>query len=97
MRICVVCGYGSRILKGLEAQAARRVAQKVVLNARDTVTEFYAGHGYAVVDEAETLFSCDSACADGGIAVISDRDNDACGYNYARIRNMFSVGLSVRE
>jgi len=50
------CGYGSRILEGLEAEAARRDAQKLVLNARDNVTEFYAKHNYAVVGEAETLF-----------------------------------------
>jgi predicted GNAT family N-acyltransferase len=49
-------GYGSRILEGLEAEAARRGTQKVVLNARDNATEFYARHGYAVVDEAEKLF-----------------------------------------
>ena len=49
-------GYGSRILEGLEAEAARRGAQKLVLNARDNVTEFYAKHDYALVGEAETLF-----------------------------------------
>src|SRR6266446_5642175 len=49
-------GYGNRILEGLEAEAVRRGAQKVVLNARDNVTEFYAKRGYAVVGEAETLF-----------------------------------------
>jgi len=49
-------GYGSRILQGLEAGATRRSAQKLVLNARDNVTEFCAKHGYAVVGEAETLF-----------------------------------------
>ena len=49
-------GYGSRILEGLEAEAARRGAQKVVLNSRDNLTEFYAKHNYAVVGEAETLF-----------------------------------------
>ena len=49
-------GYGSRILKELEAEAARRGAKKVVLNARDSATEFYAKHGYAVVGEAETVF-----------------------------------------
>jgi len=27
-----------------------------VLNARDSATEFYAKHGYAVVGEAETVF-----------------------------------------
>jgi hypothetical protein len=46
----------TRILEGLEAEAARRSAQKVVLNARDDVTEFYSKHDYAVVGEAETLF-----------------------------------------
>jgi hypothetical protein len=40
----------------LEAEAARRGAQKLVLNARDNVTEFYAKHDYEVVGEAETLF-----------------------------------------
>ena len=49
-------GYGSRILEGLEAEATRRGAQKLVLDARDNVTEFYAKHDYAVVDAAETLF-----------------------------------------
>jgi predicted GNAT family N-acyltransferase len=49
-------GYGSRILEGLEAEAALRGAQKVVLNARDNATEFYAKHGYTVVGDAETLF-----------------------------------------
>jgi N-acetylglutamate synthase-like GNAT family acetyltransferase len=49
-------GYGRRILEGLEAEAARRGAQKLVLNARDNVTEFYAKHDYAVVGEGETLF-----------------------------------------
>ena len=42
-------GYGRRILEGLEAEATRRGAQKLVLNARDNVTEFYAKHDYAVV------------------------------------------------
>jgi N-acetylglutamate synthase-like GNAT family acetyltransferase len=32
--------YGRRILEGLEAEAARRRARKVVLNARDNATEF---------------------------------------------------------
>ena len=49
-------GYGSCILKGLEAEAARRGARKVVLSARDNVTGFYAKHAYAVVGETETLF-----------------------------------------
>ena len=49
-------GCASRILEGLEAEATRRGAQKLLLNARDNVTEFYAKHDYAVVGEAETLF-----------------------------------------
>jgi predicted GNAT family N-acyltransferase len=49
-------GYGQRVLRGLEAEAARRGARKIVLNARDNVTEFYAKYGYAVIGEAETLF-----------------------------------------
>jgi hypothetical protein len=52
----VVAATGSRILEGLEAEATRRGAQKVVLNARDNVTEFCAKHDYAVVGEAETPF-----------------------------------------
>jgi predicted GNAT family N-acyltransferase len=40
----------------LEAEAARRGVQRIVLNARDNATEFYAEHGYAVVGDAETLF-----------------------------------------
>jgi len=49
-------GYGSRILEGLEAEATRRGARKLVLNARDNATEFYAKHAYAMVGETETLF-----------------------------------------
>ena len=52
----MVAATGSRILEGLEAAATRRGAQKVVLNARENVTEFYAKHNYAVLGEAETLF-----------------------------------------
>jgi len=40
----------------LEAEATRRGAQKLVLNAHDNATEFYAKHDYAVVGQAETLF-----------------------------------------
>ena len=49
-------GYESRILRGLESEAARRGVQKIVLDARDNVTEFYRRHGYAVIGEAETPF-----------------------------------------
>ena len=63
-------GYGTRILEGLEVEAARRGAQKLVLNARDNVTEFYAKHGYAVVGEAETLFGAIRHVTDGEVVVI---------------------------
>ena len=36
-------GYWSCILRGLEAEAARRGARKIVLNARDDVTESMPG------------------------------------------------------
>ena len=49
-------GYGSRILEGLEAEATRSGAQKLVLNARDNATDFYAELGDVVVGETETLF-----------------------------------------
>ncbi len=52
----MVTATGSRILQGLEAEATRRGAQKLVLNAHDNATEFYAKHDYAVVGQAETLF-----------------------------------------
>lgn len=31
--------------RGIETEAARRCAQKVLLNARDNATEFYSKHG----------------------------------------------------
>jgi len=49
-------GYGSAVLAGLEAEAHRLKASKIVLNARDNAIEFYQRHGYAVIGEAETLF-----------------------------------------
>ena len=51
-----VTATGVRILEGLEAEATRRGTQKLVLNARDNATEFYAELEYVVVGEAETLF-----------------------------------------
>ena len=45
-----------RILEGLEAEATRSGAQKLVLNARDNATDFHAELGDVVVGEAETLF-----------------------------------------
>ena len=38
----VVAATGVAFSGALEAEATRRGAQKVVLNARDNVTEFYA-------------------------------------------------------
>ena len=49
-------GYGGRILKALEAEARRRQARKIVLNARENVVQFYLRHDYAVTGQAETLF-----------------------------------------
>jgi len=40
----------------LEAEALRRGARKIVLNARDNAVEFYRKRGYAIVGEGETLF-----------------------------------------
>jgi N-acetylglutamate synthase-like GNAT family acetyltransferase len=49
-------GYGSAILAGLEAEAKRFGASRIVLNARDKAIKFYEKHGYTVIEEAETLF-----------------------------------------
>src|SRR6266404_3526512 len=49
-------GYGSAILAGLEAEAKRYGASRIVLNARDKAIKFYENHGYTVTQEAETLF-----------------------------------------
>src|SRR5437763_11270113 len=58
------CGYGSRISQGIGSRGSTSRRSKGRANTRDTITEFYARHGYAVVGEAEALFGCDSACAD---------------------------------
>jgi N-acetylglutamate synthase-like GNAT family acetyltransferase len=50
------CGYSSRILDALEAEARGRGAPKIVLNARDNVVEFYRKRGYGIIGDAETLF-----------------------------------------
>src|SRR6266566_10147132 len=50
------CGYGSRILEALEAEARGRGARKIVLNARDNAVEFYRKRCYDVIGDAETLF-----------------------------------------
>ena len=47
---------GRRILLALEAEARRRKAWKIVLNARENVVRFYVRHDYAAIDKAETLF-----------------------------------------
>ena len=49
-------GYGSAILSELEAEAKRFGASRIVLNARDNAIRFYEKYGYAVVQEADTLF-----------------------------------------
>jgi N-acetylglutamate synthase-like GNAT family acetyltransferase len=50
------CGYGSRILEALEADARGRGARKIALNARDNAVEFYRKRGYDIIGDAETLF-----------------------------------------
>jgi hypothetical protein len=52
----VGCGYGGRILDGLEAEARGHGARKIVLNACDNAVEFYRKHGYNVIGAAEPLF-----------------------------------------
>ena len=50
------CGYGSRTLDALEAEARATGARKIVLNARDKAVEFYQKRGYDILGDAETLF-----------------------------------------
>ena len=52
----MVAATGVAFSRDWRREAARRGAQRLVLNARDNVTEFYAKHDYAVVGEAEMLF-----------------------------------------
>jgi hypothetical protein len=51
-----VAATGDAFSRDWRPEATRRGAQKVVLNARDNVTEFYAELGYVVVGETGTLF-----------------------------------------
>ena len=53
----LVAATGVAPSKDWKPSQARRGAQKVMLNARENATEFYAKHGYVVDGEAETLFS----------------------------------------
>jgi GNAT superfamily N-acetyltransferase len=52
-------GAGSAILHKLERQAAKRGANRVVLNARQDAIEFYRSHGYAITRYAGALFGID--------------------------------------
>jgi ribosomal protein S18 acetylase RimI-like enzyme len=49
-------GLGSRILQGLEAEARKRGAQRMVLNSRDKAIGFYEKHGYQLEGSSGTLF-----------------------------------------
>jgi len=60
--MCAVAAMEVGFSRDWNAEAARRGAKKLVLNARDNATEFYAKHGYAVVGEAETLFGIFALC-----------------------------------
>ena len=42
-------GLGTRLVRALEAEVARRGFREVILHARDTAVGFYAGLGYAPV------------------------------------------------
>ena len=55
-------GYGSRILEGLEAEATRRDAQKLVSNSRDNAAEFYAKNGFVVVGEPKRFSARFAMC-----------------------------------
>lgn len=50
-------GLGSRILIALEAEAVKRGAKRVILNARRGVEPFYERHGYSLTGPAPTLFN----------------------------------------
>jgi GNAT superfamily N-acetyltransferase len=49
-------GIGSLILEGLEGEARRRGATRIVLNARETAVPFYRKHSYRLIDRSGTLF-----------------------------------------
>jgi predicted GNAT family N-acyltransferase len=49
-------GLGSRILIGLEAQAALLSVKRIILNSREQAIDFYKRHGYGLGGDAETLF-----------------------------------------
>lgn len=49
-------GVGELILKALESRAAEWQAKEIVLNARDTIKEFYLRHGYSEIAQGELLF-----------------------------------------
>jgi hypothetical protein len=51
-----------RILEGLGGRGNASRRSEAGVNARDNVTEFYAGHNYVVVGEAETLFGVVRMC-----------------------------------
>ena len=88
-------GYGSRILKGLEAEAVSRCLT-VVLNARDNATEFYAKHGYAVLWRGQNPFGGEiSPCADGKVVVIMIYNKIAWISIYVRVITYLFSALIV--
>jgi GNAT superfamily N-acetyltransferase len=51
-------GIGSTLLHHLERVAKNRGATTVVLNARESVHEFYIKHGYSISGDSYKLFGC---------------------------------------
>ena len=51
-------GIGSLVLKELERIAKEKGAHYILLNARESVVDFYKVHGYKILEKAHTLFGC---------------------------------------
>src|SRR6266700_2721804 len=83
------CGYGSRILEALEAEARGRGVRKIVLNARDYAVEFYRKRGYDVIGDAETLFGVIRHLWMEKIIAITAKQSEYCAHNYAHTRKRF--------
>ena len=82
-------GYGSRILEGLEAEAARRGAQKLVLNAPDNVNGILCQARLCGGWCGRNAFWRDSPSADRESVVIRIFKIDSCPYNYVLNMKLF--------
>src|SRR5438067_3525971 len=98
-------GYGSRILEGLEAEAARRGAQKLVLNAPDNVNGILCQARLCGGWCGRNAFWRDSPSADREGVVIRIFKIGCCPCNYVlnmklfcrRFRDYLSRGHSQRR